>query len=169
MSGKNWQACCHLNNWWGIVPGSIPASPVYGEYGLPQAVCNPCWGWRQRWAKWFALMESESQGIERKNKTRLQLLFAAIACNVKRFIRHGLLYGYVTSGGAKIIAASSFSRIKMVFRSICFAFLRLKYHFLTKNCAILIFQRTKLQNLSILINCGYSTESYISSEEKQFL
>ena len=29
--------------------------------------------------------------------TRLQLLFAAIACNVKRFIRHGVLYGYVAS------------------------------------------------------------------------
>lgn len=28
-------------------------------------------------------------------RTRLQLIFAAIACNVKRFIRHGVEYGYV--------------------------------------------------------------------------
>jgi len=28
------------------------------------------------------------------SRTRLQLIFAALACNVKRFIRHGELYGY---------------------------------------------------------------------------
>ncbi len=32
-----------------------------------------------------------------EGRTRLQLLFAAIACNVKRFIRHGELYGYIVS------------------------------------------------------------------------
>lgn len=53
-----------------------------------------------------------------ENRTRLQLLFAAIACNVKRFIRHGLLYGYVTSGAIKMTVASSFSHIKMAFRRI---------------------------------------------------
>ena len=32
----------------------------------------------------------------RKNKrTRLQLIFAVIACNVKRFIRHGEKYEYL--------------------------------------------------------------------------
>lgn len=30
-----------------------------------------------------------------ENRTRLQLIFAAIACNVKRFIRHGVQYGYL--------------------------------------------------------------------------
>jgi hypothetical protein len=28
-------------------------------------------------------------------RTRLQLIFSAIACNVKRYIRHGQEYGYV--------------------------------------------------------------------------
>ena len=32
-----------------------------------------------------------------EGRTRLQMLFAAIACNVKRFIRHGVLHGYVVS------------------------------------------------------------------------
>ncbi|KAA3601029.1 MAG: hypothetical protein D8M57_10840, partial [Candidatus Scalindua sp. AMX11] len=27
-------------------------------------------------------------------RTRLQLIFSAIACNVKRYIRHGQVYGY---------------------------------------------------------------------------
>ena len=29
------------------------------------------------------------------SRTRLQLIFAALSCNVKRFIRHGALYGYL--------------------------------------------------------------------------
>jgi hypothetical protein len=29
------------------------------------------------------------------SRTELQLIFAAIACNVKRFIRHGVKYGYL--------------------------------------------------------------------------
>ncbi|HHT9147015.1 MAG: transposase [Candidatus Brocadiaceae bacterium] len=49
-----------------------------------------------------------------ESRTRLQLLFAAIACNVKRFIRHGILYGYVTSDAAKTMAASAFSITKWV-------------------------------------------------------
>jgi len=31
----------------------------------------------------------------KQSRTKLQLIFAAIACNVKRFIRHGELYGYL--------------------------------------------------------------------------
>ncbi len=31
----------------------------------------------------------------KQSRTRLQLIFAAIACNVKRFIRHGEFYGYL--------------------------------------------------------------------------
>jgi len=31
----------------------------------------------------------------KSNRTRLQLIFAALACNVKRFIRHGEKYGYL--------------------------------------------------------------------------
>jgi len=31
----------------------------------------------------------------KKTRTRLQLIFAAISCNVKRFIRHGEMYGYL--------------------------------------------------------------------------
>ena len=31
----------------------------------------------------------------KRNRTRLQLIFAALACNVKRFIRHGKKYGYL--------------------------------------------------------------------------
>lgn len=31
----------------------------------------------------------------KRSRTRLQLIFAALACNVKRFIRHGALYGYL--------------------------------------------------------------------------
>jgi len=49
-----------------------------------------------------------------ESRTRLQLLFAAIACNVKRFIRHGILYGYVTSDAAKTMAANAFSITKGV-------------------------------------------------------
>lgn len=87
-----------------------------------------------------------------ENRTRLQLLFAAIACNVKRFIRHGLLHGYMTSGIVKMTVVSSFSRIKMAFSTHLFHFLRLECPCLNKDCAILILHRTKLQNISILIN-----------------
>lgn len=43
---------------------------------------------------------TRSHGVRRsrhrtKRRTRLQLIFAAIACNVKRFIRHGEEYGYL--------------------------------------------------------------------------
>ena len=41
-----------------------------------------------------------------ESRTRLQLLFAAIACNVKRFIRHGLLYGYEMPGTVKTTVRS---------------------------------------------------------------
>lgn len=91
-------------------------------------------------------------GHRTENRTRLQLLFAAIACNVKRFIRHGLLHGYMTSGTVKMTVVSSFSRIKMAFSTHLFHFLRLKCPCLNKDCTILILHRTKLQNLSILIN-----------------
>jgi len=30
-----------------------------------------------------------------RSRTKLQLIFAAMACNVKRFIRHGQNYGYL--------------------------------------------------------------------------
>lgn len=33
----------------------------------------------------------------KRSRTKLQLLFAALACNVKRFIRHGEQYGYLES------------------------------------------------------------------------
>ena len=33
----------------------------------------------------------------KRSRTKLQLLFAALACNVKRFIRHGEQYGYLDS------------------------------------------------------------------------
>lgn len=33
---------------------------------------------------------------KKRARTKLQLIFAAIACNVKRFIRHGEKYGYLT-------------------------------------------------------------------------
>lgn len=32
---------------------------------------------------------------KKRSRTRLQLIFATLACNVKRFIRHGALYGYL--------------------------------------------------------------------------
>ena len=43
-----------------------------------------------------------------ENRTRLQLFFAAIACNVKRFIRHGVLYGYEVSVKTSSPCAFSF-------------------------------------------------------------
>ena len=49
-----------------------------------------------------------------ESRTRLQLLFAAIACNVKRFIRHGLLYGYVKTGAVKTAVTGAFSPVKRV-------------------------------------------------------
>lgn len=67
-----------------------------------------------------------------ENRTRLQLLFAAIACNVKRFIRHGLLYGYVITGTAKTTVAGSFSPIKRVIRRIYSSFHMLNALFLLK-------------------------------------
>lgn len=36
----------------------------------------------------------------KRSRTKLQLTFAALACNVKRFIRHGEQYGYLESGFA---------------------------------------------------------------------
>ena len=40
-----------------------------------------------------------------EGRTRLRVIFAAIACNVKRFIRHGVLHGYVMS--ANVVTTSS--------------------------------------------------------------
>ena len=46
---------------------------------------------------------TRSHGVRRsrhrkRSRTRLQLTFAAISCNVKRFIRHGEHYGYLEPG-----------------------------------------------------------------------
>lgn len=86
-----------------------------------------------------------------KNTIRLQLLFAAIACNVKRFIRHGPLYGYEMSVAFKIPIASSFSHLKMVFRHIYSTFCGLNALCLLKiallkkrNCKI--YQQLRLFN-----------------------
>jgi hypothetical protein len=67
-----------------------------------------------------------------ESRTRLQLLFAAIACNVKRFIRHGLLYGYVITSTAKTTVAGSFSPIKRMIRRIYSSFHMLNALFLLK-------------------------------------
>jgi transposase len=57
-----------------------------------------------------------------EGSTRLQLLFAAIACNVKRFIRHGLLYGYVMPVAVKTIATDAFPSTKRAVRHMFFSF-----------------------------------------------
>ena len=67
-----------------------------------------------------------------ESRTRLQLLFAAIACNVKRFIRHGLLYGYEMPGTVKTTVTGSFSHIKRVFRRIYSTFCGLNAPFSLK-------------------------------------
>ncbi len=45
-----------------------------------------------------------------EGRTRLQLIFAAIACNVKRFIRHGIFYGYVVA--AQTAGSHTFSFVR---------------------------------------------------------
>jgi transposase len=45
-----------------------------------------------------------------ESRTRLQMLFAAIACNVKRFIRHGSLHVYVVTGKPSISSVFSFAK-----------------------------------------------------------
>jgi len=67
-----------------------------------------------------------------ESRTRLQLLFAAIACNVKRFIRHGPLYGYVMTGAVKTTVTGAFFPIKRVVRRIYSSFHMLNAPFLLK-------------------------------------
>jgi len=75
-----------------------------------------------------------------EGRTRLQLLFAAIACNVKRFIRHGVLHGYVVSVTAKI---TPFAAVKRSLRSFFFLF-RHEFMPLIENRFILAFKGSKL-------------------------
>ena len=73
-----------------------------------------------------------------EGRTRLQLLFAAIACNVKRFIRHGVLHGYVVSVTAVTPLPPLFLLHKRSFAHFFFMF----YHSfmpLTENRLILAF------------------------------
>lgn len=80
-----------------------------------------------------------------EGRTRLQLLFAAIACNVKRFIRHGVLHGYVVSVAAKIKPSTAVN-------GLCAHFSFLFHHkFMTliENRFILAFQRSKLPCASL--------------------
>src|SRR4030066_720984 len=63
-----------------------------------------------------------AHGVRRsKHRTegghRLQVLFAAIACNVKRFIRHGGLHGYVVSVNAVTTPSAAVSVAQTAFRS----------------------------------------------------
>ena len=62
-----------------------------------------------------------------EGRTRLQLLFAAIACNVKRFIRHGVLHGYVVSVTAVTPPSAAVSVAQTVFRSFFLHVLSLIY------------------------------------------
>ena len=52
-----------------------------------------------------------------EGRTRLQLLFAVIACNVKRFIRHGVLHGYVVSVNAVTTPSAAVSVAQTAFSS----------------------------------------------------
>ena len=63
--------------------------------------------------------------------TRLQLIFAAIACNVKRFIRHGILYGYAVA--AQTAGSHTFSFVRRFFTYFLPLVLQ-KFSFPAKNC-----------------------------------
>ena len=80
-----------------------------------------------------------------EGRTRLQLLFAAIACNVKRFIRHGVLHGYVVSVTAKIKPSTAATGLYAHF---FFLFLHEFVPFI-ENRFILAFQRSKLRCSSV--------------------
>lgn len=59
----------------------------------------------------------------RESRTRLQFIFAAIACNVKRFIRHGALYGYTTPPAAFIrVGIASVHPVKAFLRTFRISF-----------------------------------------------
>lgn len=62
-----------------------------------------------------------------EGRTRLQVLFAAIACNVKRFIRHGVLHGYVVSVNAVTTPSAAVSVAQTAFRSFFLPVLSLIY------------------------------------------
>jgi len=49
----------------------------------------------------------------KQSRTRLQLIFAALACNVKRFIRHGKQYAYLAP---KVVGLALFSSAKAKYR-----------------------------------------------------
>ena len=75
-----------------------------------------------------------------EGRTRLQLLFAALACNVKRFIRHGVLHGYVVSVTAKTTTSVAVNGLCAHF----FFLFRHKFMPLIENRFILAFQTSKL-------------------------
>ncbi|KAB2832610.1 MAG: hypothetical protein F9K48_10125, partial [Candidatus Brocadia sp.] len=75
-----------------------------------------------------------------EGRTRLQVLFAAIACKVKRFIRHGVLHGYLVSVTAKIKPSTAVN-------GLCAHFFFLFHHKFMPRIEkrfILSFQRSKL-------------------------
>lgn len=76
-----------------------------------------------------------------EGRTRLQLLFASIACNVKRFIRHGILYGYILP--VKTYFSRAFSFVKGFF-SVSFVFKLKKQPCYTECCFLKISQRINL-------------------------
>lgn len=51
----------------------------------------------------------------KQSRTRLQLIFAALACNVKRFIRHGKQYAYLAP---KVVGLALFSSAKATYRRV---------------------------------------------------
>lgn len=60
-------------------------------------------------------------GVERLVCEGVHVIFAAIACNVKRFIRYGVLYGYETLSDAQtaIVTVSSHFVLKFASRWSC--------------------------------------------------
>ena len=57
----------------------------------------------------------------------MQVIFAAIACNVKRFIRHGVLHGYVVSVTAVTTPSAAVSAAQTAFSSFFLHVLSLIY------------------------------------------
>jgi transposase len=52
-----------------------------------------------------------------EGRTRVRVIFAALACNVKRFIRHGILHGYIVSAHAITSPSAAVSVAQKAFRS----------------------------------------------------